>query len=65
MFKTKDIEPKMSEAKRTITVENVYVNGDMLCDEEGSIAQGILQNLPDGIDAFTIKITVKLPEDDA
>ena len=65
MFKTKDTEPKMSEAKRTITVENVYVNGDMLCDEEGSIAQGILQNLPDGIDAFTIKITVKFPEDDA
>lgn len=65
MFKTKDTEPKMSEAKRTITVDNVYVDGDRLCDEEGSIAQGILQNLPEGIDVFTIKITVKLPEDDA
>lgn len=65
MFKTKDTESKMSEAKRTITVDNVYVDEDRLCDEEGSIAQGILQNLPEGIDMFTIKITVKLPEDDA
>ena len=63
MFDIKDSEPKMSEWKRAITIKNVYVDGDKLCDEEGPIAQGILQNLPDAIEEFTVRITVKLPEE--
>lgn len=63
MIKFKDSERKMSDAKRAITITNVYIDGDMLCDENGPIAQGILEKLPTEIEEFTVKITVVLPEE--
>lgn len=65
MIKVKETEAKVSVAKRNITVTNVSINEDgFLVDEDGNIATGIAENLPEGVDSFDIKITIELPEPD-
>ncbi len=64
MVQVKDTEKKTADAKRNIKVEGVFVDGDILADEEGSIAHRISDALPDGVDQFTIKITVTMPDED-
>ena len=63
MFTYKDSEAKMSIPKRNIKIENVSVEDGQLCDEEGNIAERIAKVLPDGVDEFTVKIAIVLPEE--
>lgn len=64
MFKVKDNPSKKTDGKRSITVEAVSIEDGQLVDENGPIAEGILENLPEGVEEFTIKIQVLLPEEE-
>lgn len=63
MFKVKDVESKVMPSKKNITISDISINGDMLVDEEGSIAQRLKEEIGDLADSFTMKITLELPED--
>lgn len=64
MFKIKDNPSKKTDGKRSITINSVSIEDGILVDENGSIADGIAENLPDGVEEFTIKIQVLLPEEE-
>jgi len=64
MIKVKDVDSKWSPRKKNITIENIRVDGDKFVDEEGSIADRLLDTLPSGKDTqFTIKISLELPDE--
>lgn len=64
MIKVKDVDSKWSPRKKNITIENIRVDGDKFVDEEGSIADRLLDTLPGGKDTqFTIKISIELPDE--
>ena len=64
MIKVKDVESKQTEAKRNITISGVSVINNELVDEDGNIANAILEKLPDGVNEFDIKISIILPSDE-
>ena len=64
MFKVKNNPSKTTESKRSITISSVSIDDGQLVDENGSIVEGIAENLPDGVDEFTIKIQVVIPDEE-
>ena len=64
MFKVKNNPSKTTESKRSITISSVSIEDGQLVDENGSIVEGIAENLPDGVDEFTIKIQVVIPDEE-
>lgn len=63
MINYKDTEAKLSTPKRNIKIEGVSVEDGQLCDEEGNIAERIGKIIPDGVDEFTVKISIVLPDE--
>ena len=63
MIKFKDSVARVTPGSRNITVEGVYIDNGKLVDEEGDIVNAIAESLPKGIDEFTIKIKVELPDE--
>ena len=64
MFKVKSVESKVTPEKKNITISDVKIDGDKLVDEEGSIAQRLLDEVDGLADTFTLKITLELPEEE-
>jgi hypothetical protein len=64
MVTYKDTEKKTTSPKRNIKIEGVRVDGDYLTDECGNIASAVKEVLPPGVEEFTIKITLELPEEE-
>ncbi len=60
----KDTESKKTAAKRSIKITNVSINNGELHDEEGSIGERLEELLPANMDAFDLKITFELPDED-
>ena len=63
MFKIKNTIPN-NKPKKNITISDVKIDGDKLVDEEGSIAQRLLDEVDGLADTFTLKITLELPDDE-
>lgn len=64
MFKVKDVEPKLSLRKKNITIANCYIENGNIVDEDGNIVERLQSIIPDGIDIFSIKINIELPEEE-
>lgn len=64
MIKVKTVESKITPEKKNIIISDVKIDGDKLVDEEGSIAQRLLDEVDGLADTFTLKITLELPEDE-
>lgn len=64
MVTYKDTVKKTTTPKRNIKVDCVSIEDGYLVDENGNIAQGIKESLPPGVEEFTIKISVNLPDED-
>lgn len=60
----KDSTPKPQTAKRNIKIDCVTIEDGQLCDEEGNIVGRLADALPSGVEDFTLKITVVLPEEE-
>lgn len=58
----KDSEKRISAPKRSIKIDCVSVDGDYLVDEEGNIASRISDALPSGVEEFTMKVVIELPD---
>ena len=63
MIKIKDTQSKITAPTRTITVSNISIKKGHFVDEEGSIVEKVVSNLPEGVSEFDIKIKIELPEE--
>lgn len=61
MVKFKDSVARVTPGSRNITVDGVRIENNRLVDESGDIIAALASSLPDGVDEFTIKIKVELP----
>lgn len=64
MVKYKDTASKVTPGSRSITIEGVHIEGTHLMDEDGDITAALASALPEGVEEFTIKIKLGLPEED-
>ncbi len=64
MVTFKDTEKKVSTPKRNIKIDAVSIEDGQLCDEEGSIVERLADILPNGVDEFTLKISIVLPDEE-
>lgn len=61
MFKVKEVESKVTPAKKNITISGVKIENNTLVDEDGSIMSKLANEM--GNEEFTIKISLELPEE--
>lgn len=61
MIKVKELKAKTTAAKRTISVTEVSIENGVFVDEEGNIAEKVLEKLPENTGKFTLSICVELP----
>jgi hypothetical protein len=64
MVTHKDVEPKVTAGKRNILIKDVSIDGELLVDENGSIAPELKKNLPDWVHKFDMKISIELPDEE-
>lgn len=64
MVKFKDSAPRTTPGSRNITVEGVRIEGGKLVDESGDIVSALADSLPNGVEEFTIKIKIELPDEE-
>ena len=62
MVQIKDIESKISNAKKNITIKDAVVKELRFVDETGDVTNQVLEAIPSGIDTITVKISVELPD---
>ena len=61
MFKVKEVESKVTPAKKNITISGVKIENNTLVDEDGSIMSKLADEM--GNEEFTIKISLELSEE--
>ena len=61
MVQIKNIEAKMSNAKKTITIKDALVKELRFADETGDVTGTVLDAIPDGIDTINVKISIEVP----
>ena len=63
MVKFQDSAPRTTPGSRNIVVDGVRIEGGKLVDEMGDIVTALAETLPEGVDEFTIKIKIELPDE--
>lgn len=63
MIKFKDSASRVTPGSRNITIDGVRIEGGKLVDEAGDIVSALTETLPDGVDEFTMKIKIELPDE--
>ena len=63
MIKFKDSASRVTPGSRNITIDGVRIEGGKLVDEAGDIVSALAETLPDGVNEFTIKIKIELPDE--
>lgn len=63
MFKINEVASKTTPAKKNITISDVSIEDGVFTDEEGNIAERLAAEL-DGINSFTVKISIEVPDDE-
>ena len=63
MVKFKNYAPRTTPGSRNIVVDGVHIEGGKLVDEMGDIVTALAETLPEGVDEFTIKIKIELPDE--
>lgn len=60
MVQIKDIESKISNAKKNITIKDAVVKELRFVDETGDVTNQVLEAIPKNIDTITVKISIDL-----
>ena len=63
MIKFKDSASRVTPGSRNITIDGVRIEDGKLVDEAGDIVSALAETLPDGVDEFTMKIKIELPDE--
>ena len=64
MFQVKIAEGKYTPKKKNIVVKDAFIYEGRLSDDDGTdILAEIAQNLPEGVDRFSFKLSFELPEE--
>ena len=56
----KNTESKVTAPKRTITVKGAVVKDLRFVDETGDVTSQVLEQIPEGLDAINVKISIEL-----
>lgn len=64
MIKVSEKKATSQPAKVVIAVSDVRIENGTFVDEEGNIAQSVLDALPDDVEMFEIKITIPRKDED-
>ena len=64
MLKVKDIDQKVTPAKKVIEIKDVLVDQLKFVDETGDITQDVLDAIPENVDKVSFKITVELLDEE-
>lgn len=64
MIKVKESKAKTTVAKRTISITEVSIENGVFVDEEGNIAEKVLEKLPEHTGKLTLSICVELPDEE-
>ena len=64
MIKITESEQKVTPAKKSIKLDEIYVKDLKFVDETGDITQHVIDALPEGTEQVGFKITVELPSDE-
>lgn len=60
MVQIKNIESKVSSAKKNITIKDAVVKELRFVDETGDVTNQVLEAIPKNVETITIKISVDL-----
>ena len=63
MVQIKDIESKISNAKKNITIKDAVVKELRFVDETGDVTNQVLEAIPRNIETITVKISIDLSDD--
>lgn len=63
MIKISESDEKWTPKKKTIKLDDIFVEHLKFIDETGDITQQVIDALPDGIKKIGFKITVELPSE--
>lgn len=66
MVTVKDTEKRTTSSRRTITCKDVTIDRETgtFVDDDGNIAQSVADALPEGIEFFSMKIVLELPDEE-
>jgi len=64
MIKISKNKEKITPAKKTITLDGIYVKDLKLVDETGDITKQVINELPEGTSQVGFKISIELPSED-
>ena len=64
MVQIKEIDQKVSKAKKNITIKDAIVKELRFVDETGDVTNDVLYAIPEDIKTITVKISIELPDDD-
>lgn len=64
MIKVSEKKATSQPAKVVIAVSDVKIENGMFVDEEGNIAQSVMDALPEDVEMFEIKITIPRKDED-
>lgn len=63
-IKVTESAEKITPAKKTVKITDVYLKDLKFVDEEGDITQQVVDALPEGTEKVSFSITVELPSDE-
>ena len=63
-IKVTESAEKITPAKKTVKVTDVYLKDLKFVDEEGDITQKVVDALPEGTEKVSFSITVELPSEE-
>lgn len=63
MFKVKEIEEKVTPAKKSLDLKNISVKDLRLVDTDTGedITSAVIAEIPDGVETIDFKVTFELP----
>lgn len=63
-FKITTSEEKVTPAKKNIKLDDILVKDLKFVDETGDITQKVINEIPDGVETVSFKITIENPNGD-
>lgn len=62
MVSVKEVESKVTAAKKNITIKDALVSELRFVDESGDVTEQVLSAIPEDFKTINIKITLELPD---
>lgn len=64
MIKPTETTEKITPAKKTVSLSGIKLKDCVFIDETGDITEKVIEELPEGTEEVSFKITVELPSEE-